>query len=374
MKLYKTNNSLRQVIIKLSQTCNIDCSYCYVYHMGDESWRKRPKQISITVIDELVKKIHKHCNLYNLEYFHVELHGGEPLLVGKKKINYLLESIKFLKINTHFTFSIQTNGLLLDSEWVILFQKYSVNIGISIDGPVIYTDQYRKFKSGLGTLEKLLHIIDKIKREIPSFKPGVLCVLNKNSNVPKLIDWFFEKGFHSFDFLLPSGNYKTKPFDVPDINIFTNKLIEGFDHWVKYEEKAPQIRIYELIIESFLGRKISLDSLGGDLKQLCVVESDGSIGVNDVSRMCGGIFSNDIINLFDHDLDYHETAYDLENIQKLNTKCKSCNYLKGCGGGYLPHRFDGQSFKNPTIYCETIYKLNQHIEKFVIKNLPMYYF
>lgn len=366
-----SNKHLRQIIIKVAQTCNIDCSYCYVYHMGDDSWKSRPKLISKEVIDQIAKKVLKHCKLYNLQYFHVELHGGEPLLAGKKKISYLLEKIHSIECSTQFTFSIQTNGLLLDSEWVELFHKYSVNIGISLDGPADVADIYRKNKNGKGTTEELLNIINSLKAQIPSFKPGFLCVLSKHSNVPELIDWFYELGFHSFDFLLPSGNYATPPFDIEDNDIFVQKLIDGFDHWITYGDKAPQIRLFELIIEAHLGRTINLDSLGGDLKQLCVIESDGSIGINDVSRMCGGIFSKDIIDVFNHDLDYHSIAYNLDEIQKRSDVCENCDFLIGCGGGYLPHRFDGESFQNPTIYCRTQYQLNNHIYHFLINSLRL---
>ena len=31
-----------QVVYKIASNCNLDCSYCYVYNKGDDSWRRRP--------------------------------------------------------------------------------------------------------------------------------------------------------------------------------------------------------------------------------------------------------------------------------------------------------------------------------------------
>ncbi len=34
------------VLIKIASRCNINCSYCYVYNLGDASWARMPKLIS----------------------------------------------------------------------------------------------------------------------------------------------------------------------------------------------------------------------------------------------------------------------------------------------------------------------------------------
>ena len=30
-------------VIKVASRCNLNCSYCYEYNMGDSSWKKMPK-------------------------------------------------------------------------------------------------------------------------------------------------------------------------------------------------------------------------------------------------------------------------------------------------------------------------------------------
>jgi uncharacterized protein len=119
-----------------------------------------------------------------------------------------------------------------------------------------------------------------------------------------------------------------------------------------------------------MGSQTPLDALGGDLRALCVVESDGSIGVNDVTRICGGDFSHDTLNLFEDRLDRHVEAYRIAELQQVCGQCQACPYLSSCGGGYLPHRFDGVGFANPSLYCDALFALSARMERALREDLP----
>jgi uncharacterized protein len=118
-----------------------------------------------------------------------------------------------------------------------------------------------------------------------------------------------------------------------------------------------------------LGVKPELDSLGGDLSRLCVVESDGSIGVSDVARICPPL-STDVLDVFESPLDAHASAYQVADIQEISDTCKRCRYRMPCGGGYLPHRFDGSSFRNPSLYCAALYSLADTMFDVLRADLP----
>ena len=133
---------------------------------------------------------------------------------------------------------------------------------------------------------------------------------------------------------------------------------------------APHIRKFEEMMTGALGGKVNLDALGGDLRMLSVVESDGTIGLSDVTRVCGGKYSIDTISIFNSPLQLHTEHYEIDKIQEACTQCQSCPYYRSCGGGYLPHRYDGESFDNPSLYCDALYKLSERIETVLIEDLP----
>ena len=47
--------NLNTVILKVAAPCNLNCSYCYEYNRGDESWRLKPKQILAKTAEQVGK-------------------------------------------------------------------------------------------------------------------------------------------------------------------------------------------------------------------------------------------------------------------------------------------------------------------------------
>jgi molybdenum cofactor biosynthesis enzyme MoaA len=45
-----TRPALDWIVLKVTQRCNLNCDYCYVYNRGDDSWRGRPAFISDAVV------------------------------------------------------------------------------------------------------------------------------------------------------------------------------------------------------------------------------------------------------------------------------------------------------------------------------------
>jgi uncharacterized protein len=199
---------------------------------------------------------------------------------------------------------------------------------------------------------------------------GVLCVINPDINGGDLVRWFVENGFHAFEFLLPDGNYANLPPDWKGVEPIRRFLLEAFETWYAMGKDAPQIRLFETMLMGFMGVKPELDALGGDLRRLCVVESDGSIGVSDVMRFIQGQYSVDRLNVFNDPLDARTDTYRIDEVQRPCAKCQACPHLKSCGGGYLPHRYDGKSFANPSIYCDALYALGERMAAAIRADVP----
>lgn len=362
-----------QVVLKIAQQCNLNCTYCYVYNRGDESWRTRPPVILERVIEKLASRIDEHCQKHAMTSFTVELHGGEPLLVGKRRMQDLIESLRANCGSVRLKISLQTNGLLLDHEWLDIFERHGISFGISLDGPPELADRRRILRSGRGSTQKLLDTIGRLRAAGPQFDEllgGCLCVIDQDSDGAAQVDWFADQGFPSVDFLLPDGNRVNPPQDWMGVEPYRAFLLSAFERWYRMGERAPQIRMFELMLLGMTGGDVPLDALGGDLRRMCVVESDGSIGIHDVARICGGEFSEDALNIFDHKLDEHVSRYRINEIQQLCDTCQDCPHLASCGGGYLPHRFDGRGLDNPSLYCDALYSLSDRMMQALREDLP----
>ena len=352
------------------QNCNLDCKYCYVYNRGDDSWKTRPSLTNLKVTSQLAKRIESYCKVNSLNKMEIEIHGGEPLLLGKKRfMEHILLLRKKCK-DIDLIIYLQTNGLLLDREWLEIFFLLKITFSLSLDGPEEYADRNRVYKKGGGTTKDLLNIINKLRKNGDLFDKlcnGVLCVIHPKGSGSEYVKWFQKNNFKKFDFLIPDGNHINPGEDLKEISKF---LKDAFDYWYELGSNAPDIRLFKTAIETKAGFKTNLDSLGGDIGGMCVVESNGAIGCHDVLRICGGIFSQDDLNIFGNQLGDHQQFYELEKIQSVSELCIKCQHYSSCGGGYLPHRFDGKSFRNVSYYCESLYDFYSNVENHLQRDVP----
>lgn len=77
--------------------------------MGDTNWASMPKQLSHETIAALAQALGNLSRVQERR-FAVVLHGGEPLLLGYKKLAVLLASLR-TALPVDYPFSIQTNGI-----------------------------------------------------------------------------------------------------------------------------------------------------------------------------------------------------------------------------------------------------------------------
>ena len=59
---------------------------------------------------------------------------------------------------------IQTNGTLLTDEWCEFFKENNWLVGVSIDGPQEFHDEYRRNKQGLPSFYKVMKGIELLKK------------------------------------------------------------------------------------------------------------------------------------------------------------------------------------------------------------------
>nr|WP_295462457.1 radical SAM protein [Mesorhizobium sp.] len=340
-------------ILKIAQRCNINCTYCYVYNRGDTSWQDRPAVMSDEIVLAVGQRIRRQAEEFGLAEFHVELHGGEPLLVGRRRFEAICTTLKE-NAGVDLRFHMQTNGLLLDRSWLELLDRLDVSFGISLDGPPALHDRNRvdHFERGKG--DRLISILHDLsaERSFHRLFGGILCVVS--TPLPhggELLDWFVRNGVRDIDFLMPDGNHANLPgrdFDPAD---FARFWIEVYGKWSSYGRSAPRIRTLRTLLRGLVGERSGMDAHGGDLRTMLVVETDGSIGISDVGRICPPL-NEDVHHVLTHAFRAHQEREDIALMQRLPAKCIDCRWLPACGGGYLPHRFTGEDFSQPSIYCD----------------------
>ncbi len=165
-------NTLKLEIIP-TLFCNFDCPYCYERHNSDF--------MSVEIQNALKKFIAK--NISNYSAIQLFWFGGEPLL-AKDFVSDFSSYVKKLcqKHCKKYSMSIVTNGYLLDDN--TFEQLYNSGIRryqITFDGSQIYHDKKRFLKNGLGSYEKILHNLVKIKTKKGYFNFNIRCNITKEN-------------------------------------------------------------------------------------------------------------------------------------------------------------------------------------------------
>jgi len=108
--------------------------------------------MSIDTLEETIKQVMKQSG----SYVTFGWQGGEPTLMGLDFFKKVIEFQKKYGEGKTVGNGLQTNGILIDNEWVKFLNKYNFLIGLSIDGSEHIHDHYRKTKSQKGSWKKVL--------------------------------------------------------------------------------------------------------------------------------------------------------------------------------------------------------------------------
>jgi uncharacterized protein len=162
----------------LGVRCNLGCKYCY-----QEPIREivgRPQEYDLDAIKRTILSKGTPFALF----------GGEPLLLPKVDLENLLA---FGKKNFGSN-SIQTNGLLVDEDHIELFRRYTVQVGVSLDGPGPLNAA-----RAAGSETRTLEATAKIERSIllmvnNGIIPAIITTLHRHNAVEErletLLSWF----------------------------------------------------------------------------------------------------------------------------------------------------------------------------------------
>ena len=179
------------LIHPVGHACNLGCDYCY---NRNRAQKKFPPMTLETFIKVFV-------SWFSLIPDNVECdflwHGGEPLLRGKDFFRAVAGYVTLPKFSSKkFSVCIQTNGTLIDQEWIEIFKLGGFKIGISYDGPS--HDLYRKTVAGQPTANLVRKSIELLR--LAGIPTGIVSVINKGNVVDPvaLIKCVGELGLQKF--------------------------------------------------------------------------------------------------------------------------------------------------------------------------------
>lgn len=152
------NEGLQQIILELTEQCNLRCSYC-IYGENNDLFREFGQK---SMDFEIAKKSIDYAAAHSGKELAISFYGGEPLLefdLLKQCVDYCRETMP----HKDLFFSITTNLTLMTHDKAEYFAKQKdFAVTCSIDGPEEIQNYYRKFPDGTGSFKIVLEGLKNI--------------------------------------------------------------------------------------------------------------------------------------------------------------------------------------------------------------------
>lgn len=352
-----------ELLIKpVSYLCNLDCGYCF--YKKTKSIYSHPERMRDEVLEKLISSVMEYSNGGHALF---SWQGGEPLLAGIDFYKKVIElQIKYGKRGQIVSNTIQTNGILINEEWIEFFKKYRIFIGISVDGPPEIHNFYRKYPSGKGSFNDVIKKINLLRKGNVEF--NILSTIGEETaKYPeKIFEFFVSKGLYFLQFIpaVDRKRGKMSKFSITPKN-YGHFLCRIFDKWWNNGNPFVSIRFFDNILEILSGITPNSCTLKKRCGEYLVIEHNGDVYpcdffVNKDFKL-GNIFENSFEEL---------VSYATENFGKLKEispeECKKCEWNFICNNGCLWFRWvkNGDILKSDYL-CPAYRKFFQYtIEKF----------
>jgi uncharacterized protein len=366
----KQNDGLREIIISLTDNCNLSCKYCARSYV-----RSLKRNMTEKSLISILRKAIEYSKMHKRKIY-IQFHGGEPSL-RMDTIGRALGQIPIDNINDHLILRIQTNGTMVDDSFIDIIKKYNIRVSFSLDGPKEINDIVRVRADNSGTFSSILSGIERVRRDAPNNKLTVIGVLSRaNIGVADhLYTYLEELGFSQIS-LIPAfieGNAIGGNI-VPASSEFVKPSIEIYDTWVKSLEFGNHTRssldllyLWNLVASN-TGRSFTTTNCGAGTFSV-FVETNGKV------YPCSSFALHDYemgdVNTksFDEIMSGKVASLFLERTVEKVEGCNDCALQTLCNGGCPASalRSTGSLFKKDP-YCDYWYPVIHHILSSIAKN------
>lgn len=347
-------------VIKPTHLCNLGCRYCY-----NEDVRKdiMSEEVLLRTINQTFEHSRSVGNHIAIDFI---WHGGEPLLAGLDFFRKAVLAQQQEAGCVRYSNSIQTNGVLIDADWISFFKNHNFRVSISIDGPRIFNDMTRVDQAKAGSFDRTIAAIHKVKEAGISL--GVAVVISKANcgHIEELYDFLVRE--HLPFNIIPLNYAGSARDNYDDLSINTREFAES---WIKLYDRwfdgAGDSYIYCSDF-AFKTRAI-LKGMPTD----CISQRNCSLfhistSPNGEIHPCATLSSDknwSYGNVMDaplHMLLQSKVAI-LAQSRAVDPECGRCRWQNVCNGGCMARavRFYNDHNRRD-FYCQSFKRIFKHIE------------
>jgi uncharacterized protein len=231
---------VEMLILQSTPFCNLDCSYCYLPH------RQSKQQMTEDTLARAFERVFASKFVGN--HLTVLWHAGEPLVPGTAYYRRAFEILSQRKPDRiEITHHIQTNGTLLNQDWIDFLSTHQVQVGLSIDGPAHLHDRSRKTRRGGPTFDQTIRGLRLLQANSLPFH--VITVLTRKSlqHARDLFDFYVDNGIGKIAFNVEEmeGEHTTSSLQGNDVEAEMRSFLRQFQ--ALCESKPGTLEVREFV-------------------------------------------------------------------------------------------------------------------------------
>jgi len=362
--------------------CNLACEYCY-YLEKSKIYKDEPRQI---MNDTLLEKfINEYINAQTMPQILFTWHGGEPLMRPLSVYKRIVELQKKYARGRTIDNCIQTNGTLLTDELCKFFHDNNWLVGISIDGPQEFHDEYRRDKAGKPSFFKVMKGIQLLKKH--NVEWNAMAVVNDyNADYPLEFYHFFkeiecryiqftpivERVFNHKDGRHLAAVEEGTIEDIADFSVSPEQwgkfMCTIFDEWVRNDIGNYYIQLFDATLANWVGEQPGICTMAKTCGHAAVMEFNGDIYSCDhfvfPQYKLGNINSKTLVEMLYSE---QQQKFGQHKFTSLPEQCKECQYLFACNGGCPKDRFTHTKAGEPGLnyLCQGYYQFFNHVAPYM---------
>ena len=363
-------------------SCNLACEYCYYLEKLQLYRHDAHHVMSDEMLERFVKQYIESQTMQQVLFC---WHGGEtlmrPLSFYEKVVRLQRQYAQGRQIDN----VIQTNGTMIDDRWAQFFHDQGWLVGVSIDGPEEFHDEYRRNKAGRPSWRQVMRGINCLNKHQVEW--NAMAVVNDfNADYPLDFYQFFKDiGCHYLQFtpiverISPHGDGRhlasmadDAQAEPADFSVTPEQwghfLCTVFDQWVRNDVGSTFVQLFDSTLANWMGMEGSLCTMARECGHAGVMEYNGDVYSCDhfvfPEYKLGNIRDNTLTEMMYSE---RQRAFGQNKYRSLPQQCKNCHYLFACHGECPKNRFSETAQGEPGLnyLCQGYYSFFEHVAPYM---------
>lgn len=349
--------------------CNLQCKYCYYLEKHALYAEQKAPAMSDEMLEHFVRTYIEAQPLGADVCF--TWHGGEPLMRPLDFYRRALELQQRYSSGRRIQNVLQTNGTLLTDKWCEFLAQNQFLVGVSIDGPQEFHDEYRRNRGGAPTWVKVVQGIRLLNKHHVDW--NAMAVVNDyNADYPVEFYRFFRDQLGCRFLQFTPIVERNADGTLTDFSVTPEQwghfLTTLFDEWVKQDVGEVFVQLFDATLANWMGEAPSLCSVAPECGNSGALEWNGDLYSCDhfvtPQHRLGNIREQSLRQLMSSE---KQVNFGRQKREQLPMQCQKCDVRFACNGECPKNRFmttaDGQPGLN--YLCAGYQEFFHHVKPYM---------